>query len=150
MGERKKKNYLGDFLRWAEFSGLDISPKARDLLKSDALPPLRAAIVAQDLGRFEDFHHAAYAARWCEGRDLSQPDELAGLLTRTGFDADDVMARAEDPGVQERLDAETRRAIDKGAFGVPTMFIDDQMFWGNDRFELVRFYLERKLQRRTG
>ena len=41
----------------------------------------------------------------------------------------------------DRLERDTREAIDRGVFGVPTVFVGDEMFWGNDRYELVRHYV---------
>ena len=43
------------------------------------------------------------------------------------------------------LERNTDEAIARGVFGVPTMIVGDELFWGNDRFELVRFYLQREL-----
>ena len=80
MGPRKQANYIRDLLGWAEFAGVEISPDARDLVKTDARPALRAAMVAGELGRFREFHHPAYAARWCDAQDLSQRDVLASLF----------------------------------------------------------------------
>ena len=69
--------------RWAELSGVELTPKARDLMKTDAQPALRAALGAQDLGVFASFHDSAYRARWCDGRDLSQPERLEMVLERS-------------------------------------------------------------------
>jgi len=143
MGPRKQANYFGDLLHWAELSHVTIDPGVADLRKTDARPPLRVAMVAQEMGRFLEFHHPAYRARWSGARDLSQREELARLVEGAGLDVEAVLARAESQEIDERLDAQTREAIDRGVFGVPTMFVGDEMFWGNDRFELVRFYVQR-------
>jgi 2-hydroxychromene-2-carboxylate isomerase len=142
MGERKKSAYMKDLLAWAEFSGVSLSAKAGELRKTDAEPPLRAAIVAREMGRFSDFHDRAYRARWCEGRDMSEPAVLAEVITESGLDADEVLHRAERSEIQATLDRSTEDAIARGVFGVPTMFVGDRMFWGNDRFELMRYYIE--------
>ena len=145
MGDRKKANYFSDLLAWAEYSGVTLSPKAGELLKTDARPPLRVALVAKETGGFRDFHHAAYRARWCEGRDLSDAKVLRDLLEGASLDATEVLCRAEEPNVQDQLDRDTQTAIEQGMFGVPSMMVGDKMFWGNDRFELVRYYLEQQL-----
>jgi 2-hydroxychromene-2-carboxylate isomerase len=143
MGERKQANYMGDFFHWAALVGEQIAPGAGDLRKIDARPALRAAMVAQEMGRFEHFHHPAYRARWGEARDLSQREVLAELLDGAGLDAGAALERAESDEINALLDQRTREAVDRGVFGVPTMFVGDEMFWGNDRFEVVRFYIER-------
>ena len=143
MGPRKQANYFGDLFHWAALSDVTIDPRVQDLRKTDARPPLRVAMVAKEMGRFQEFHHSAYRARWSEARDLSQREELAKLVADAGLDVEAVLAHAESKDIDEQLDAQTREAIDRGVFGVPTMFVGDEMFWGNDRFELVRFYIQR-------
>lgn len=142
-GPRKKRAYIADLLHWAEMIGAEISPASKELRGRDTRPALGAALVAADAGRFREFHYPAYRARWAEARDLSDPDVLRELLAAAGLDADDALERAGSAPVQGRLEAQTREAIQRGVFGVPTLFVGDEMFWGNDRFELVRWYLQK-------
>jgi 2-hydroxychromene-2-carboxylate isomerase len=143
MGDRKKANYIADLLHWAELSGVAMHPRSRDLIKSDSRPALLACMAAAELGRFSGFHHAAYRARWSEARDLSQREVLAELLENAGLDAEAALKLADSAELSDRLDQQTQGAIERGVFGVPTIFVGDEMFWGNDRFELVRFFLEK-------
>ena len=115
----------------------------RDFMKSDTSLALRAALVAKDENRFHEFHDPMYRSRWAEPRDPSDPKLIHSLLERAGLDADQALARAESQELQSRLEADTKDAISRGVFGVPTIFVGDEMFWGNDRFELVRHYLTR-------
>jgi 2-hydroxychromene-2-carboxylate isomerase len=143
MGPRKGDNYMKDLMHWAEMNDASLSPEAANLMKTDARPPLRAAMVAAEMGRFREFHYPAYRARWCDGRDMSKPEVLAELFEQAGLDVAAAMTRAESDEIDDRLEKNTQEAIERGVFGVPTMFVGDEMFWGNDRFELVRFYIER-------
>jgi len=141
LGPRKAADYRASLLHWAELCGGEISPAARDFMRSDTSLALRAALVAKDEGRFAAFHHPMYRARWAEPHDPSDPVLIHGLLARAGLDADAALARAESAELVGRLDADTKEAIERGVFGVPTIFVGDDMFWGNDRFELVRHFL---------
>jgi 2-hydroxychromene-2-carboxylate isomerase len=143
MGPRKRANYINDLLHWVELCGAEISRGAREVAKSDSRPALRAAMVAQEMGRFREFHYPAYRALWSEARDLSRREVLAELFEGAGIDAEVALARAESEELERRLQEQTRAAIDRGVFGVPTLFVADEMFWGNDRLELVRFHIER-------
>jgi len=110
-------------------------------MKSDTSLALRGALVAKDEGRFAEYHHPMYQARWADPRDVSDPDTVRQFLSSAGLDGEAALARAESNELTDRLASDTQEAIERGVFGVPTIFVDDEMFWGNDRFELVRHYL---------
>jgi 2-hydroxychromene-2-carboxylate isomerase len=141
LGPRKQANATNDIRHWAEAIGAEISPDARALYKSDSSLALRCALVAKDLGKFREFHYPAYRARWARARDLSKESVLEELIASAGLDPDTVLARARTPELEKRLTRETETAIERGVFGVPTIFVGDEMFWGNDRFELARHYV---------
>ena len=147
LGPRKQANATNDIRHWAEAIGAEISPDARALYKSDTSLALRCALVAKDLGKFREFHYPTYRARWARARDLAQEGVLQELIAGAGLDPDTVLARARTPELEARLTSETETAIARGVFGVPTIFVGDEMFWGNDRFELVRFYVEKAAER---
>jgi 2-hydroxychromene-2-carboxylate isomerase len=147
LGERKARNYRDDLRHWAEMIGAEIAaeqPKERP----DSSLLLQAAGVAKDAGRFREFHYPAYRTRWAEARDISQPAVVRELLEGAGLDGEEALARAQSAEQRERMEAESRAAVERGVFGVPTLFVGDEMFWGNDRFELVRYYLEKRGSRR--
>jgi 2-hydroxychromene-2-carboxylate isomerase len=143
LGPRKQKNYTNDIRHWAEMIGAELSPDARSLMKTDSSLALRAALVAKDLGKFRELHYPLYRARWARARDVSDEKVLAELIAGAGLDADTVLARARTPELEARLTRDTEEAVARGVFGVPTIFVGDEMFWGNDRFELVRFYVQK-------
>jgi 2-hydroxychromene-2-carboxylate isomerase len=143
LGPRKTKNYANDVRHWAEALGAQIDPAARALYKTDTSLALRCALVAKDQGRFREFHYPAYRARWAQARDLGQDGVLSELLAAAGLDPAAMLARAKSPELEERLTRDTEAAVARGVFGVPTIFVGDEMFWGNDRFELVRFYAQK-------
>ena len=103
----------------------------------------QAALVAKDQGRFREYHYPAFRARWAEAKDISDPEVVRALLAGAGLDAEAALQRAQSDELRERLDADSRAAIERGVFGAPTLFVGDEMFWGNDRFELVRHYIQK-------
>jgi 2-hydroxychromene-2-carboxylate isomerase len=143
LGPRKQQNARNDIRHWAEAIGAEISPDARSLIKADTQLALRCTLVAKDLGRFREFHYPTYRARWARAVDISQEDVLRTLLRGALLDAEAVLARAKSPELEERLTRDTEDAIARGVFGVPTILVGDELFWGNDRFELVRFYVQK-------
>jgi 2-hydroxychromene-2-carboxylate isomerase len=103
----------------------------------------QAALVAAEEGKFREFHYPAYRARWAEARDIADPAVVRSLLAGAGLDANGALERAKSDELRERLDADSRAAVERGIFGAPTLFVGDKMFWGNDRFELVRYYIQK-------
>jgi 2-hydroxychromene-2-carboxylate isomerase len=138
-GERKKRWYGSDLRQWAEFVGAEFSPRARDS-RPDTRLLLRAAWVALEAGRFRQFHYPAYRARWAEARDVASPEVIRELLEAAGLDGTEALERARSEDVGERLREETEQAVARGVFGVPTLFVGERMFWGNDRFELAHWF----------
>jgi 2-hydroxychromene-2-carboxylate isomerase len=74
-----------------------------------------------------------------QGRDVSDPAVLADLARALGIA--DVQATLNDPNIKQTLRRNTDWAIERGAFGVPTFVIGDEVFWGHDAFEMVLDYL---------
>jgi 2-hydroxychromene-2-carboxylate isomerase len=80
---------------------------------------------------------AVFGAIWGKPEDLSQRSILIDVLSRAGFDAQRLLERASGDAVIAQLETETKAAAERGVFGAPTMFIGDQMFFGNDRLDFV-------------
>lgn len=80
-----------------------------------------------------------FDAVFAEGRDVSAPDVVASLATELGIA--DPQAALATPEVKQRLHDNTRWAIERGVFGVPTLIIDNESFWGHDAFDMAVDYL---------
>jgi 2-hydroxychromene-2-carboxylate isomerase len=70
---------------------------------------------------------------WVEPKDMSDPRIAQEALTASGLDAARLFARAQDRDVKQRLLENTQSAVERGAFGVPTYFVGDEMFFGKDQ-----------------
>ncbi len=103
----------------------------------DTLRLMRAAHAAQMLGAFAAFHAAVYPAFWAQGENLGDPEVVSRVLTRSGLDAGALLAAAGDDSAKRALRATTDEAVERGAFGAPTFFVGDEMFFGNDRLDFV-------------
>ena len=87
--------------------------------------------------RFQAFIDCLFHALWVEGRSLDDPATVAAVLTRNGFDPNEVLALTADEEVKAALKDNTEQAVQRGVFGAPCMFIGDQMFFGQDRLDFV-------------
>lgn len=76
-----------------------------------------------------------FRAYWFDDMDVSSPEVLAGLLGAA------AVSRASDDAVKQKLKAASEEAVARGAFGAPTFFIGDEMFFGADRMAQMRWWL---------
>lgn len=133
---------LKDIRDWTRHYGL---PEFRlpDVFPVPSLKANRLALVAIEQGKGPAFIHATYAAIFQQGRDLGDLEVLGELAAAAGLDAGAALERMEDPAIKAALKANTDEAVARGAFGAPTLFLGDDLYFGNDRLPLV----ERALQR---
>ncbi|OIN44953.1 disulfide bond formation protein DsbA [Pseudomonas azotoformans] len=88
--------------------------------------------------RFQDFVDCLFHALWVEGRHLGDPAVVAAVLTENGFDPNEILNLANDETVKAALKDTTEQAVQRGVFGAPSMFVGNQLFFGQDRLEFVR------------
>jgi 2-hydroxychromene-2-carboxylate isomerase len=80
---------------------------------------------------------------WIEPKDMSDPQTAHDVLKTSGFDADRLFTRAQEGDVKRRLLENTQSAVERGAFGVPTYFVGDEMYFGKDQLrDIVDLYRE--------
>jgi len=85
------------------------------------------------------FASAVFEAYWSRDLDISQDDVLARLCAGIGVEPQRLLEGIARPEIKAQLKANTDEAIARGAFGSPTIFVGgDDMYFGNDRLELVR------------
>ena len=79
-----------------------------------------------------------FKALWIDALNLNDPQLTADILTGGGFDPADIERLAQDPDTKAALKATTEEAVKRGVFGAPTIFVGEQMFFGQDRMDFVR------------
>jgi 2-hydroxychromene-2-carboxylate isomerase len=98
---------------------------------------MRGAIAAQRLGIFERYVDEIYRHMWTAPQKLDDPAVLRAALVESGFDADALLALTQGQDVKDELFANTQRSVERGTFGSPTFFVDDEIFFGKDRLRDV-------------
>lgn len=124
-----------DIVRWAKRYGIAYNRNPKFPL--DTLKALRVAIVAQHEGFFDQIHQALFDASFVQQPDLGDDTVLAGIVNAAGLDEVRIFERISDQAIKDELKTNTDEAIARGAFGAPTLFVGDEMFFGNDRFEFI-------------
>lgn len=133
----KLRYLVTDMQRWARRYGVPLAfPKT---LKSARLN--RGLYYAADRGCESDYVRAAWLPTWGQGGDMGDEALIADIARAMGWDAAAFLAFTESPQAQERYARDNREAQARGVFGAPTMMLDDQMWWGNDRLGFLEEHL---------
>lgn len=110
----------------------------------NTLAIMRGAVAAQKLGVFEPYVEAIYAGMWEDGLNLSDPEIIQSHLNQHGIDAQALMQASQDPDVKSALLHNTQHAFERGAFGSPTFFVGQEIFFGKDRLNQVEEQIFKK------
>lgn len=140
----KARYILNDLKHWASYYNVPMKmPWAELPFPLNSLLVMRAAVAAQTLGAGDAFAHAAMNAFWRDGRDISQPEIVAAVAEEMGLDGDSLVALANGQAAKDGLRKNSDEAVERGAFGAPSFFVGEALYWGNDRLPLVEAHLKR-------
>jgi 2-hydroxychromene-2-carboxylate isomerase len=103
----------------------------------NTLQLMRGAVAAAADGRLPDYVEAVFQHMWERSKRMDDPNVFRAALLDSGLDADRLIARTRDQDVKDALLANTQRAFERGAFGIPTFFVGDEMYFGKDRLRDV-------------
>ena len=124
--------------RWSEYRGAPAVNHRPTHHDNDLSLSSCMIIAAIDAGLSADnLAHAILEAHWRDDADHADPETLSRLATGANYDARRLLDRARDPEIQAKFKANTQEAIERSVFGSPTYFVDGDMFYGQDRLELV-------------
>jgi 2-hydroxychromene-2-carboxylate isomerase len=103
----------------------------------NTLQMMRGAVAAQRLECFAPYVETVYAAMWERGLDMGRPEVVAATLDEAGLPTQRLLAASQDADVKARLLANTEDAHARGAFGSPSFFVGNELFFGKDRLREV-------------
>jgi 2-hydroxychromene-2-carboxylate isomerase len=103
----------------------------------NTLQLMRGAVAAQFEGVFEPYFRAAYHHMWEAPKKMDDPQVAREALISSNIDFDRLFARSQQPDVKNRLLELTQDAVNRGAFGSPTFFVGEEMFFGKDQLRDV-------------
>ena len=126
-----------DLARWAKAYGLPFGWVGNYASRRMNI----GALYARERGQAGEYVRRAFHAGWAEGGRLDDDAVLGTLALSFGWNSEDFLAWIDAAPGEDAYGAETAAAIARGVFGVPTMVVDDQMWWGNDRLFMLAEYL---------
>ena len=132
---KAKGKYLNkDVARWVDRYSIPF--RMNPIFPQNTVNALRLALLAQREDCFDVVHQALFDAMWVHEKDLSDPGCLAEIGSGAGMSASTLEDIGTD-NIKDELRSNTDEAISRGAFGAPTFYVGDEMFFGNDRFEFI-------------
>jgi 2-hydroxychromene-2-carboxylate isomerase len=134
----KARWMLGDLDRWAKKYGIPMRMPSRFPIVTVST---QRALVAADRLFGQDAQKklalALFTAYWGEDRDASDKAVIGEIATSVGLDGSAIVSGIDAQETKDTLRANTEDAVARGAFGAPAMFFDGELFWGNDRLDLL-------------
>jgi len=103
----------------------------------NSLPAMRAAAALTGTPELVRFCDAMFTAVWADGKNIGDASVRAEVCEAAGFDAARIEELANAPENKERLRKNSDEAVARGAFGAPTFFVGETMFFGQDRIAFV-------------
>ena len=130
------------FVRRHQIRGFQYNP----FFPVNTLTLMRGAIAARSFGRFDHYVDEMYRHMWVDPKKLDEPDILVAALTESGFDAKGLLEMSSQPAVKAELLENSSSAVERGVFGAPTFFVNDEMWFGKDRLDHVEQEIVAKLR----
>ncbi len=137
--EAKRKYMLDDMTRIARHIGAPFAMNPFFIINT--LPLMRGAVAAQEDGIFDAYDAAMWRAMWVDQKNMGDASVIGEVLAAAELDPARLVARIGEAEVKQALIDNTEAAVARGAFGAPSLFVGDEMFFGCDRME----YVERAL-----
>ena len=135
---QKKGEYMfKDINRWSK--KLDIPFKMNPYFPILTVPHMRGAVLAQRENILEKYMQVMFEAIWVKAMNLNDQEILTNIAEKSGIDPNQFAEEISSDEIKNKLRENTEFAISKGAFGVPTYYLDDEMYWGIDS---VKFLLD--------
>jgi 2-hydroxychromene-2-carboxylate isomerase len=134
----KHRHLREDLRRWADYYGVPFSPPAG--YGSARLNC--GTFYAIDLGVAQQYVSTAWRLVWGEGGAMNDDGLLRAVAERMGWNADEFLGFVVSESASARLQESNAYALNRGVFGVPTMVVGSEMWWGNDRLHFLEMYLK--------
>ena len=128
-----------DIARWCRRMGIPYQPPP---ITTDPTLAAAGSLYAEAEGRLREYIVAVMAGEWGEGADIGDPAVLLDVGEAVGLDRAGLAAAIEDAANLAILERNHAEATERGAFGVPTFIVGDQIFWGQDRIDFVAEHLD--------
>ncbi len=133
----KAAYHLKDLGDWARSAGLQIRMPP-SVFPVNSVKAMRGCLALEPQGGLAPFARAVFEAYWGRDEDISKDEVLGQVCRQVGVDPAWFFAQIARPEIKEALRQNAEELMRRGGFGSPTIFVGDDMYFGNDRLPLVR------------
>ena len=139
-----RQNYrLLELKRWSEFLNIKINQKPKFFPPKDPHIPALFCIASIDMGIKIEFGMKVLEQLWAQENDISNLETLKLIANDLKINFEDLNKLAMSDKIKNIYEANTKEAINMNIFGVPTYIYNNEMFWGQDRLELLEYSLKK-------
>ena len=131
-----------DLQDWANYCGLKIIPRNDDSKKT-SIKALCGALFALEANKIDAYSGLVFDAYFADLKDIANNDILTEIATNLELDLQGFQSAIDSIQSVEQLKKNATELVERGGFGSPTMFVGDDMYFGNDRMPLVEFSIGR-------
>ena len=103
----------------------------------NTLTLMRGAIAARELDCEPAYLRAVYEAIWIEAKNMNDIDVVKNVLDTHNLDTEKILSTAQESQVKSALISATEAAVARGIFGAPTFFLENEMYFGQDRLDFI-------------
>ena len=103
----------------------------------NTLQIMRGAVYARNHDWFKHYIDEIYKHMWAQPKKMDDPDIIRLAMEQSGLPADEIFSGMQEPNVKQALIDNTNRSVEMGAFGSPTFFVENEIFFGKDRLRDV-------------
>ena len=125
------------FIKFHKIENFQINPH----FPINTLTIQRGALVAKKIGILKEYVDTVAKGMWEKKINLGDKDTLIDYLNKNGLEGSNIIEQTSSDEIKQKLIKNTEEAVAMGAFGVPTFFIDKQMFWGKEALREMPDYL---------
>lgn len=136
--KRKIPSVRQDVSRWARRMGIPFTPPP---ITTDPTRAGAGSLLAEERGVLREYVIDMMRAEWAEGKDIGDVGVVLEVGERVGLDRDQLVEEIDHPDRLAVLERNWQEAQEKSIFGVPSFFVGDEVFWGNDRIEFLTEHL---------
>lgn len=138
----KREWYMRDLAMWARRRGVVLVDNP--FLPIRTLPLMRGSVLATERNETSAYVEAVFDSIYVRQRNLSDLNVVKQALHEAGLDSDAYLQGMERADIKQSLLRSTEAAVARGVFGVPSFFVNDELFFGQDRLEFVADALRSK------